>query len=319
MSHFYQENILSFKEAQKKLNDHLSDLEITDVLHSSSDTKHLLIKIYSKKHDNDYYFSIGTNNWSWKDFEGKNIPVISDQKIDEDFGLFETTDKLKEEIKNNLIIKNVELSKESQLLKIYFENNSVFEAREDKKSLDQSHYQLSIFGSKIYQNYDLLIMGDKCQEKVTNGAENGHYKVALFDLDYFRMEHRSFTTHAIQQAREKRSPVSFIQAKILYEALTTAISEESDLIFSPWRIRRSCADRIRLDTIPVKELIEITRDECKKQNFTTKEAKEILNFTVGEVKDFLKSGKDIKEIASQEYANQSIFDGLLEWYKKISN
>jgi hypothetical protein len=197
-------------------------------------------------------------------------------------------------------------------LKLYFSNGSVLEAKEDLLSKDRSHYQLRMFDSKLYQNYNLIIMDGTCVEEVTNGKEeSGKYKVALFDLEYFREEHKFFTNHAIKQARLKKAPVSFIQAQVLYKLLTT----KDYLVIHAWGLRRSTGARTRLDTIPDKELIAITQKECAKNNFTAEEAKKILQFTIAPLKNWLKAEKKLEEIGQQEYAHQGIFKGLVTWYE----
>lgn len=316
MSNFYQKNILSYADAQIKLNDNLSGLDIVRIQNASSDTKHLFITIYSEKHDANYYFSIGTDNWTWKNSKGKEIPVFKDEFIDNHYHMLAITDELNELIKNKLKIKKIELTEKSKLLQIYFEDYSVLVVEEDIESKDQSYYQLILEENKLYQNYNLVTQRNSWLEEITDGTEKGEYKVALFDLDYFRMEHRNFTSHAIKQARKKNSPVSFIQAKILYHALTTNISGESIWIFSPWGIRRSSVDRIRLDTIPVKELIEITRDECFSNDFSVEEAEDIMKSTIHGLKKWIDNERDIETIAKQEYAHQGFIYSLVSWYEE---
>jgi len=198
-------------------------------------------------------------------------------------------------------------------LKLYFSDGSVLEAKEDAQDEDGTHYQLMMFDSKLYQNYNLLIMDGTCVEEITNGKEkSSKYKTAIFDLDYFRAEHSFLSRHAIQQARLKKAPVSFLQARVLYKALAT----EDHLTFMPWRLRRPHAGDTRLDTIPDKELIYITRQECAKSNFTVKEAKNILKATIDPLKTWLKTTDNLEQIGEQEFAHQGIFNGLVDWYEQ---
>jgi hypothetical protein len=197
-------------------------------------------------------------------------------------------------------------------LKLYFSNGSVLEAKEDLLSKDRSHYQLRMFDSKLYQNYNLVIMDGTCVEEVTNGKEeSGKYKVALFDLEYFREEHKFFTNHAIKQARLKKAPVSFIQAQMLYKLLTT----KDYLVIHAWGLRRSTGTRTRLDTIPDKELITITQKECAKNGFTSEEAKDILNSTITQLTEWLSNQSNLEEISIQEYGWNSMFKNLISWYE----
>lgn len=309
MNHFFQNTELSYEEARKKLNDLLNGLEIVNVQNGMSETRHLYFTIYSKKHDANYFLFLGTENWTWKDLTGTEIPVL---KADlNEHSMHPITSVIENFIQNKLRIKKLELKQKSMLLRLYFENGSALETKEDSSSDDKSYYQLMLFSNKLYQNYNLMIRNDSCIEEITNGEEHGEYKVAMFDLDYFRAEHRNLTTHAIQQARQKKSPVSFIQAEVLYRALTSS----SELSFSPWRLRRFM-NRTRLNTIPTEELIAITRDECKNNNFTVEEAIDILKSTVDSLKEWIKNEKDIQTIAEQEYGNQGIFNNLINWYEE---
>lgn len=311
MSILFQNSKLSFGEAQSRLNDHLKGLQISSVQNGVSDTKRLYFTIFSPKHDSIYEFYVSTENWTWKDGSNKEIIVFKSELDQHSF--HPITKEIEAFIHNKLVIEKVELSEMSMKLKLFFSDGSVLEAQEDTKDEDGTHYQLMMFDSKLYQNYNLLIKDGTCVEEVTNGKEeSGKYKVALFDLDYFREEHRFFTNHSIKQARLKKAPVSFIQARLLYELLTT----KDHFLFTPWRLRRSAGVRTRLDTIPDKELIAITQDECAKNNFTPEEAKEILQSTIVPLRSWLNTEKNLEEISQQEYAHQGIFNGLVAWYEE---
>lgn len=310
MSNFFQNTELSYEEAEKRLNNRLNGLEVVSILNGVSDTSRLYFTIYSQEHDQNYELLIGTDNWTWEDATNKEILVLKDE-LDE-HSMHPITSDIENFLQNKLMIKKIELQQKSMLLRLYFDNGSVLEAKEDLSSENKSHYQLLLLGSKLYQNYNLLVLNDSCIEEITNGEEQGAYKVALFDLDYFRAEHRTFTSHAIQQARQRKTPVSFLQARALYDSLTTS----SILAFTPWRLRRSSEERTRLETIPVKELIAITRHECKKNNFTVTEAEDILKSTVDSLKEWIQTEKDIGTIAEQEYAHKGIFRGLVKWYEE---
>lgn len=310
MTPFYQKNILSYDEASQRLNDHLSELKLVNVLNSGSQSRHLQLRFYSKKHDNEYSLSIGTENWIWKNSQGKKVQVLSSEL--NEYDMHPITDELRKILEHTLIIKKIELSEKSKLFQIYFSDGSVLETQEDLTSENESYYQLILYGNKLYQNYNLRTQNNSWLEEVMDAREQGEYKVAMFDLDYFRAEHRTFTTHAIKQARERKSPISFLQARVLYEVLTTT----SVFSFSQWRLRRSSMNRTRLDTIPSEELIAITRDECRNNNFTVEEAKDILKSTVDSLKEWIKSEKNIETIADQEYAHQGIFRGLIHWYEE---
>ncbi len=314
MSNFYQTNKLSYKEAQTRLNNHLSGLRIVTIQNSSSDTKQLFISIYSKKHEANYHLSIGTDTWSWKNAKGREISVFKNEFIDEQYHMLAVADELVTLVDTTLIIKNLEVSEESKVLKIYFDDGSILEAQEDLTSEDTFFYQLILDENKTYQNYNLVTKGTSWLEEITNGEEHGPYKVAIFDLDYFRTEHRNFTTHAIKQARERKSPVSFIQAKVLYEVLSTELSNKSILLFSPWGIRRSSTDRIRLETVPLEELISLSKNECEKNKFSIEEAKDILKSMIDPLKGWMKSEKDVEEVVRQEYCNQGLIRAL-KWYE----
>jgi hypothetical protein len=293
------------------LNDRLKGLQVISVQNGVSDTQCLYFTVFSLQHDSLYEFSISTEDWTWKDSSNKEITVFK-HELDE-HSMHPITNQIEEYLQNNLSIKKIELKKQSMMLKLYFSNGSILEAREDEMDEDGTYYQLMMFDSKLYQNYNLLIKRDACVEEVTNGKEESEdYKVALFDLDYFREEHRFFTNHAIKQARLKKAPVSFIQAQLLYSSLT----QEDYFLFIPWRLRRTTGTRTRLDTIPNNELIAITREECTKNNFTIEEAKQILLLTIAPLKNWLKTEKNLEEIGQQEYAHQSIFSGLVSWYEE---
>lgn len=312
MSHLYQDKILSFDEASKRLNDHLNGLEITNVQNGMSRTNFVYLTIFSKKHNSSYSLSLGTNKWVWRDDNDKEISVFIPEPDDDD-GILALTSEIENILENKLIIKKVKLDKKSMFFSIYFENGFVLEAQEDLTGEFESYYQLMLYGSKLYQNYNLLIKEGSCHEEIVSGEEHGKYKTAMFDLDYFRTEHRMFTNHAIQQARLKKAPVSFVQAKVLYSSLTT----KDYFLFIPWRLCRSTGTRTRLDTIPNEELIAITREECEKNNFTVEEAKDILKATVDPLKEWLRIEKNVESIADQEYANRGIFKGLIKWYEEI--
>jgi hypothetical protein len=311
MSVFFRNSKLSFKTVQTRLNGHLKSLQISSVQNGVSDTKRLYFTIFSPKHDSEYEFYISTDHWNWKDTSNKEIVVFKSELDEHSF--HPITKEIETLIQNKLVLEKVELSKMSMKLKLYFSDGSVLEAQEDTKDEDGSYYQLMMFDSKLYQNYNLLIKDGTCVEEVTNGKEkSGEYKVALFDLDYFREEHRLYTNHAIKQARLKKAPVSFIQAKLLYELLTT----KDHPLFTPWRLRRSTGVRTRLDAIPDKELIAITQDECAKNNFTAEEAVEILKSTIVPLKNWLNTEKNLEKMGQQEYAHQGIFNGLVAWYEE---
>jgi len=311
MSVFFQTSKLSFEEAQKRLNDRLKGLQVSTIQNGVSDTKRLYFTIFSPEHDSTYDFYVSTNNWSWKDTANKEIVVLKSELDDHSF--HPISKQIEALIHNKLVIEKVELSKHSMKLKLCFSNGSVLEAQEDTKDEGGTHYQLMMFGSKLYQNYNLLIKNGSCVEEVTNGKEESEkYKVALFDLDYFREEQRLFTNHAIKQARLKKAPVSFIQAQLLYEVLTT----EDCLVLHAWSLRRHAGVTTRLDTIPDEELIAITQKECANNNFTAEEVKDILKSTITELREWMGNQKNLEEIAVQEYTWNNLFPHLISWYEK---
>jgi len=311
MSGFFQKTTLSYVDTETRLNDRLSGLQVVSVQNGVSDTNRLYFNIFSQEHNQNYEFSIGTDNWIWRDVEGNEIPVLK-AELDE-HSMHPITNQIEEYLQNKLSIKKIELKKQSRLLKFYFSNNSTLEAREGELDEEGTHYQLMMFDSKLYQNYNLLIKKNDCVEQVTNGKEeSGKYKVALFDLDYFREEHRFFTNNAIKQARLKKAPVSFIQAQVLYKALFI----QDMLTFRPWNLRRHTVGDTRLDTISDKELYSITQEECVKNNFTVEEAKEILKYTILDLREWLKNQKNLEEIGIQEFNWNIIFKDLIPWYKE---
>lgn len=310
VNHFFQSNTISYSEAEDRLNRRLRGLEITAVLNSFSDTRRLHLSIFSKKHNQNYSLSLGTENWTWIDADGAEIPVLMTEKNDGE--IYDTTIQIKNFILKSLKIKKIELNQNMMLFQIYFDNDSMLEAKSDQQTDYVSHYQLTLTESQLYQNYNLTTQDMGWIEEITIGEDDEADKVALFSINYFRKEHRNFSSHAIKQARERIAPISFIQARVLYLALTT----ESYFTFTAWNIRRLSITRTRLDTIPTSELIFITRDECKNQGFTIEEAKNILDATVDSVRQWIKVTKDIDDIAYQEYGNSNVFSNALDWYSE---
>jgi len=169
MYNFYQDNIISYQEAQKRLHDRLKGLEVVSVQNGVSDTNRLFFTIFSQEHDQNYELSIGTEKWIWKDAADREIPVLKTE-IDE-HSMHPITSEIENYLQDKLIIKKVELKQKAMALRLYFENGAVLEAKEDLSSEDKSHYQLMLFGSKLHQNYNLLIKNDSCIEEITNGEQ----------------------------------------------------------------------------------------------------------------------------------------------------
>lgn len=313
MSPLLQNNNLTFQEAEERLNARLTGLKIVALQNSVSDTLQLLFTTYSPKDDANLTFSIGTSNWTWKDEHNNEVPVFNHIKVDNN-SFWTITNKLQVFLQSSPTITKVSLEKNDMLLRLTFSDNSYLIAEEDPSVENSSHYQLLLLESTKYQNYNLLIKKDSCKEEIVNGEEESNYKTALFDLEYFRMEHRNFTVHAIAQAREKTVPISFIQAQVLYRALTSF----NELAFLPWKLRRSSNIPLRLNTIPSRELIAITRTECDKNNFTPEEAKDILDSTIPAMKQWLQSTKNADQIAVQEHGNESIYRNVIHWYETAS-
>lgn len=311
MKAFFQKNTLSTKEARERLNNRLKGLELASIQNAASDTNHLYLSIFSNEHSQQYSLSLATENWVWKDIGGTEIPVLRTW-VDRN-SLHPTTVEIGRFLQNKLIINKIELDQESMLFRLHFENGCLLESRGICLSEDKPYYQLVLAGNNSYNNYNLLIKRDSCVEQIINGKEDGEYRVALFDLDYFREEHRHFTNHAIKQARQKKTPISFVQAKVIYLSLTT----NGEFSFIPWRLRRSSNMTTRLDTIPTEELIAISRDECAKNNFTIEEAKRILESTIDSLREWLKIENNLEAIAKQEYINEAIFRDLVSWYDEV--
>lgn len=167
MSTFRQKNTLTYDEAQKKLNEHLIGLEVIHVQNSTSDTRRLFITIHSKNYSANYYLSIGTDIWTWKNKDGLEIPVFKEEYIVDHYHMLAITDAVKNLIEQKLTIKEIEVSEKSKEFTIYFEDGSVLNAQQGKNSEDTSFYQLILDENKTYQNYNLLILGESCLEEFT--------------------------------------------------------------------------------------------------------------------------------------------------------
>lgn len=310
MSPLLQNTTLTFQEAQDRLNARLTGLKIVSLQNSVSDTLQLLFTMYSPEDDANLTFSIGTSNWTWKDENNNELPAFNSKKTNNN-PFWTISNNLQVFLESSPTIKKVDLEENDMLLRLTFSDNSFLVAKEDPSSANPSHYQLLLLESKKYQNYNLLIKNDFCQEKTVNGEEESNYKTALFDLEYFRMEHRNFTAHAIAQARQKMVPVSCIQAQVLYRALTSF----NELAFLPWKLRRSSGIPLRLNTIPSYELIAITRKACDNSDFTPEEAQNILDSTIPAMKEWLQSTKNAEQIAVQEHGNEYIYRDVIHWYE----